>query len=131
MAPSRAPIAARRSRCSHGARLSISTRGFSPPALLRNSLAKGPDALFDEAVAAFQRGDTEAAERLCRSVLAANENHVGALHALGVLALERSDFANAESHLTRALALNPNLAATHNARGNALLGLSRVEEALT
>jgi protein O-GlcNAc transferase len=94
-------------------------------------MSKSLEDVFAEAVAAHQRGDVGAAERLCTAVLTADKDHVGALYALSVLALDRGDFLVAEAHLVRMLAGRTDIAAAHNAHGKALLGLKRPIEALS
>jgi predicted O-linked N-acetylglucosamine transferase (SPINDLY family) len=94
-------------------------------------MSKSLDDMFAEAVAAHQRGDAGTAERLCTAVLAADKDHLGALYAFSILALERGDFASAEQHLAHMLLLRTDIAAAHNAHGRALLGLRRPIEALS
>ncbi len=85
---------------------------------------------FIAALSAHGRGDPSSAERLCRDILASDPRHLGALHALAVLALEREHFAAAERFAARALAINPTLAAGYSASGRAFAGLGRPDEAL-
>ena len=53
------------------------------------------------------------AERLYRDVIAQDANQVDALHALGVIAAQRKDFATARALLRNALAIDPQNADAH------------------
>jgi predicted O-linked N-acetylglucosamine transferase (SPINDLY family) len=92
-----------------------------PPALV---------ALFGEAVALHQAGRLAEAEPLYRRVLAAHPGHFDSLHLLGVIHYQRGECEAAIRQIDAALAVNPDVAAAHNNRGNALKDLGRANEAL-
>lgn len=56
----------------------------------------------------FQRGEYEKAEYLLRQVGAQTDHYADVHHMLGVIAHTKGDFARAESHLEKAIQLNPN-----------------------
>jgi predicted O-linked N-acetylglucosamine transferase (SPINDLY family) len=77
-----------------------------------------------------QNGHFDAAERLYRRVLAADPRNVDALHLLGVLHAQRSQYFEAAELIGRAIALHPyNPAAFYN-HANVLQKLKRRDEAL-
>ncbi len=72
----------------------------------------------------YQRGDYEKAEYLLREVLVHADRYADVHHMLGVIAHNRGQFAQAEGHFERALAINPdyteaqlNLMVTYNELG--------------
>src|SRR5258707_12764413 len=86
---------------------------------------------FAKAVAFHRHGQLDEAECACRALLNADTRHFGARYLLGVIALQRGQFQNAEHEIALALALNPNAATAHRDRGIALARLGRAAEALT
>jgi len=92
-----------------------------PPALV---------ALFGEAVAHHQAGRLAEADSLYRRVLGAHPGHFDSLHLLGVIHYQRGEREAAVRQIDAALAVNPDVAAAHNNRGNALKDLGRAAEAL-
>jgi tetratricopeptide (TPR) repeat protein len=70
------------------------------------------------------------AERLYRVVVASNPEHFDALHALGVLLLERSAPQEALAPLEKAVALNPQSSEAHNDLGMAIASLGRPGDAI-
>jgi protein O-GlcNAc transferase len=92
-----------------------------PPALV---------ALFGEAVALHQSGRLADAESLYRRILAAHPGHFDSLHLLGVIHYQRGEREAAIRQIDAALAVNPDVAAAHNNRGNALKDLGLANEAL-
>src|SRR6187455_3329325 len=87
------------------------------------------DGLVRTALGHHQAGRWAQAETLYRQILAFSPNHDGALHWLGVLALQSNRPDVALDHLTRACALQPANAAYRGNLGNALLSLGRLQEA--
>ena len=63
-------------------------------------------------------------------MLAAAPSHGGANYLLGIIALQRGEFAAAETRISLALESNPNVASAHRHRGIALSRMGRLEEAL-
>jgi tetratricopeptide (TPR) repeat protein len=70
------------------------------------------------------------AERLYRVVLASTPKHFDALHALGVILLERGAPQKALAPLEQAVSLNPRSAEAHNDLGMALATLGRPGDAI-
>lgn len=78
----------------------------------------------------YRAGDREAAARRCRELIAQDAWHFEALHLLGVVCLERGQFAEAATYLERAGRARPDAAAVFFQLGNALAGLERHEAAI-
>lgn len=76
--------------------------------------------LFESALRAHQAGSYDEAERLYRSVIAANPDHAFALSNLGCLARRNKQLKDAIRLHRRAIKAKPNLASSHNNLGNAL-----------
>lgn len=87
-------------------------------------------ATLKRAMAAHQAGNVAEAEQLYRQVLAAAPAQFDALHLLGVIHLQRNDFAEADRLIGRALAVNAKFADAHADRGFALEQLGRPDEAI-
>jgi predicted O-linked N-acetylglucosamine transferase (SPINDLY family) len=85
---------------------------------------------LDQAIALHERGQLGQAEALYREILRAEPGHFDALHLLGIAAGQQGQTQVAIDLFDRALAINPNDAATHYDRGNALLALRRYADAL-
>jgi tetratricopeptide (TPR) repeat protein len=88
--------------------------------------------LLRQALAYQKRGELDAAERLYRQILDAQPDHFDALHLCGVLMQQRGEPAEALKLIGAALAntgAKPAPAALYN-RGNALVALGRLDEAL-
>jgi len=79
----------------------------------------------------LQRGGRLAeAEEIYRSILVKAPEHFDAAHLLGVVFLQRGQYEAAERQISLALKIEPDMAAAHNNRGNALRSLKRLDEAL-
>jgi predicted O-linked N-acetylglucosamine transferase (SPINDLY family) len=87
-------------------------------------------ALLGQAVALHQAGRLAEAEPLYRRMLQVQPRHFDGLHLLGVIHYQRGDLEGAVRQIDAALKINPDVAAAHNNRGNALKDLGRAEEAL-
>jgi protein O-GlcNAc transferase len=85
---------------------------------------------FDQAVALHQQGKLADAERVCRGILLQQPNHFGALHLLGLIALQTRHAEEAVELFGKAIALNPEYVEAHYNRGLALMELHRPEDAL-
>ena len=70
------------------------------------------------------------AEQLYRKILQVQPRHVDSLHLLGVAHHHRGAHEEAVRQIDLALKINPNFAAAHSNRGNALKELKRFDEAL-
>jgi tetratricopeptide (TPR) repeat protein len=77
----------------------------------------------------LRAGRFEAAEQICRQILAAEPHNAEALHLLGVALHHRGQFASAIDHITRAIAQNGSQASYHNNLGNVLKEQGRAAEA--
>lgn len=77
-----------------------------------------------------QAGRLAEAEAAYRAVLANDPDNVDALHFLGVLAYQRSDYRKAEELIGQSLARNPANPAARNNLGNALAAQARLDEAM-
>lgn len=87
-------------------------------------------AKYAEASEFHKRGERNQAEVIYRAILLADAKHFDASHMLGILLLERGDFANAERQIAAAIALKADFAPAHNNLGNALKGQGKLIEAL-
>ena len=91
--------------------------------------ASGND-ILKSAIESFQTGRLDDAERLFKSLLAQQPNHVAALNILGVLLASRHKYTEAEPYLRSALKFTANSDATLYNYGIVLKGLGRSAEAL-
>jgi predicted O-linked N-acetylglucosamine transferase (SPINDLY family) len=90
----------------------------------------GADQIFQQAAAAYRRGDRGTARLLATETLERSQKHFGALTLLGILAAEGGDAERAVQWLQRAAAANVDSPIAHNNLGNALRDLRRNDEAL-
>ncbi len=84
---------------------------------------------FDDALRLHQQGHIEEAEVAYQEVLAAQPNHPGALHLLGVIRQQQGRHREAVELIGRAIEVNPAKAVYRNNYGAALLSLDRLDEA--
>ncbi|MBX9774115.1 MAG: tetratricopeptide repeat protein [Xanthobacteraceae bacterium] len=94
---------------------------------------RSPDAIaraIDEAVAHYQQGRLDDADRICTRVLKAAPDWFDALHLAGLVKLDAGKAAVAQALLGKALKLNPGSAQVLANYGRALLALNRDDEAL-
>jgi protein O-GlcNAc transferase len=87
-------------------------------------------AKFEQAIALHQQARLADAERVYREVLQQQPNHFGALHLLGVIALQTGRMEWGVELIGNAIALKPDYAEAYYNRGKALRKLARFEEAL-
>ena len=85
---------------------------------------------FNQGTALHQQGRLAEAERIYRHVLRLQPNHFGALHLLGLIALQTRHTQRAIELIGKAIGLNGSVAAAHSNLGKALLDLKRPEDAL-
>ena len=85
--------------------------------------------LFAEALRQHQLGRMFDAEALCRAVLSREARHAGALHLLGVIAMQRGLFEEAAGHFGKAAEIRPDIAIGHHSLGNALAAAGRPDAA--
>ncbi len=84
---------------------------------------------FDDALRLHQEGQLEEADAAYQEVLAAQPNHPGGLHLLGVIRQQQGRHREAVELIGRAIEVNPAKAVYRNNYGAALLSLDRLEEA--
>jgi predicted TPR repeat methyltransferase len=84
---------------------------------------------IDKAIALHRGGHLDQAARLYQAVLAADPDHVDALHFLGVLHHQRGRSEAAVASIEQAILLAPDYADAHNNLGNVLKELGRLEPA--
>ncbi len=77
-----------------------------------------------------QQGRFADAERIYQEVLRQEPTYFEALHLLGVVALQTRKTRESVELITKAIQLNPNVAAAHTNLGSALIALTRFAEAL-
>ena len=85
---------------------------------------------FQTAVQRHQAGRLAEAEALYRRILAAQPNHAGALHLLGVLAHQAGRNELAVEWIRQAIALDPNNPDAHSNLGEACRAMGRFDEAV-
>ncbi|MGB7579494.1 MAG: tetratricopeptide repeat protein [Pseudolabrys sp.] len=85
---------------------------------------------FRQAVALHQQGRFAEAEAIYQDILRQDPTFFEALHLLGVVALQTRKTQESVELITKAIALNPNVAAAHINLGSALIALTRFAEAL-
>ncbi|MCC6657121.1 MAG: tetratricopeptide repeat protein [Rhodocyclaceae bacterium] len=91
--------------------------------------AREPDSLLKTALQHHQAGRLAQAEALYRRILAAAPQHAGALHLLGVLALQAGRHEEAAQLIGRAIAVDNRQPAFHNNLGEALRAAGRIDAA--
>src|SRR6188508_310253 len=96
-------------------------------------VAAAPDAadLLYRAAAAGNAGDLVQAERLCRTLLAAQPNHAEALELLATLHYHAGKPSEALAAINRVVALRPKSPEAHFSRGTILQNMGRLAPALT
>ena len=90
-----------------------------------------PPAAIQKAWESFSRGERSQAETLCRSILAKQRDHAGALTLLGIILAQSRRTEEAAQLLGRAAEQLPNDASTQNNYGNVLRDLGRHVSALS
>ena len=78
-----------------------------------------------------QRGELQQAETLYRNVLDREPENVDALHLLGVIAHQLGKHESAVEHISRAIALSPNVAEFYNSYGEAIRAMGDLKKAIT
>lgn len=100
------------------------------PEAKANALGPGTaERLHRVALSLYEHGQGQRAEALCREILVLQPEHGGALHLLGVCALDAGDAEGGAELIGRALAARPDLPEGHLDLGRALLAQGRTEEA--
>ena len=91
----------------------------------------GIDQLFHQGVTLHQQGKFANAKTIYEQVLEKQPKHFDALHLLGVIAAQTDNPELAADLIGKAIDINPNSAAAHSNRGNALKVLNRLPDALS
>ena len=86
---------------------------------------------FQIALAHHQAGQLQQAEQIYRQILQANPRHAGAMHLLGLLALQQGSYDVAVQYISHAIRLEGVQAAFHANLGEAYRALGRWDEAQT
>ncbi|MEY4598667.1 MAG: hypothetical protein RLZZ445_1464, partial [Pseudomonadota bacterium] len=89
-----------------------------------------PQPLVQEAFAAFQSGNPDLADQICRQVLTETGDMPDALFLLGMIALQTARLPQAEHWFARLVAVDPANAAAHNNLGGVLYHLNRHQQAV-
>jgi Flp pilus assembly protein TadD len=85
--------------------------------------------LISNGLAELQAGNIDAAEMICRAVLASKPRDAEALNLHGMIAQHRGDFAAAVASYQDAISVRPDAAGFHNNLGVSLTAAGRVSEA--
>ena len=89
------------------------------------------DALFEKGFALHQQGQLDQAKTIYQQVLDRQATHFDSMHLLGVIAYQTQNLALAVELIGKALQINPKSAAAYSNRGNALLAMNQLNEALS
>jgi len=98
------------------------------PSTARQQKAQSGSAI-EEAIATFERGDSDRARRLFEEALKADPKNTTALTFLGLIADRSGNLAEAAAYFERAVKLDPDQASARNNYGAILLKLGRRREA--
>jgi predicted O-linked N-acetylglucosamine transferase (SPINDLY family) len=93
------------------------------------SRAVSAEEMFLQAVALHEEGKLHQAEQLYRAILIGDQDHLGALHNLGILCFQRGDYADAVAFTFEVVRQRPNSPAAYNTMAVALKHLGRLAEA--
>jgi tetratricopeptide (TPR) repeat protein len=85
---------------------------------------------FERAIAFHRNGKLAEAERIYREILQQQPRHAGALHMLGVVAIDSGQPEQGADLIRQAIGLNPNISGAYSNLAKALLDLKRPQEAL-
>jgi tetratricopeptide (TPR) repeat protein len=88
-----------------------------------------PEAM-ERALAAYEAGDLDDAQRLCEAILRAKPDDFDAVHIAAIVQSRRAQHDAALAGYDRALGIRPDSAVAHNNRANCLRELGRLDEAL-
>ncbi len=91
---------------------------------------ENPDALLQQAATLHLHGRLDEARAQYQRLLQLNPKHVRALHYLGILSIQTGQAQLAVELLSKALLLDPQDAAVHASKGDALCELQRMAEAV-
>jgi Flp pilus assembly protein TadD len=84
---------------------------------------------FDRAGSLHAQDELDQAEQLYCAILQSDPNHIGALHNLGILRLQRGQYDDTIALVQKVVRLKPGLPLAHNTLGVALRQRGRLEEA--
>lgn len=103
---------------------------YQNPGITGNQVAARLEAKLQQAMTLHQQGQLAHAKFLYEEILSIQAENFDALHLLGVIAVQTGNPGKAIELMTKAIALDPTVAAVYNNRGNALQGLKQLEAAL-
>jgi predicted O-linked N-acetylglucosamine transferase (SPINDLY family) len=86
---------------------------------------------LNEGFESYQRGDINQAEDVCKNILKKKPNNADALHLLGMIYSQRSDYDLAIKYIQRALGIDPSFAEALNNLGNIFQKMNRFDEAIS
>ena len=89
-----------------------------------------PQAEFQQAFALHQRGQLDAAEKIYKSILLSQPSISTRFSPSALFICNARTFARRNGQFSLAIKINPDNSPLHNNRGNALLGLNRLQDAL-
>jgi len=89
-----------------------------------------PDQRFEAGFALHRQGRLAEAERIYAEVIRAAPRHFGAIHSLGVIALQTRQYERAVDWLSKSISIDRKYAPAHNNLGYALAALKRLDEAI-
>ena len=101
-----------------------------PPARAGKRIAAETEAAFQQGAAAQRQGRLAEAERFYEETLERDPRHVGALHLLGLVALQTGSVDKGIELIAKAIGLNRGVASAHSDLGKGLRRLGRLDEAL-
>ena len=84
---------------------------------------------FNTAITAHKQGKLTVAAKWYHKVLEHAPKHADALHLLGVIANQHSDFKRAKFFIEKAITINPKPAIFHSNLGNSYRGLNMLQDA--
>ncbi len=97
---------------------------------MKDSALRQLPAQFQKALTFHRQGQFALAQAVYEEILEIQPEHFDALHLLGVLAAQTRNSRRAVELISKAIEIDPNIAATYNNRASALKELERFEEAL-
>jgi tetratricopeptide (TPR) repeat protein len=116
---------------SEGTMQTVETRGVPPRQQSTEQLgaAVSVETGFEQARSLHAQGKLDQAEQLYRAVLQADRTHIGSLHNLGILCLQRGQYDDTIPLTREVVRLRPDLPVAHLTLAVALRHLGRLEEA--
>ncbi len=110
--------------------MSAKFRGAPPKNRPQSPASPMLQAKIQQALSLQQAGRLNEAQAIYQEILKAQPRHFDSLHLSGLVEILAGHLESGIKLIDKAIRVNPNVAAAHNNRGNALLDLKRVDEAL-